>query len=701
MKIKLILTIAVTFLLLINISAQKRAFTISDLYKVNGVGSPVVSPNGMKIAYTLTRYNLPEGKTNTEINIMNIDGTDNKELDLTPASERDPVWDTKGEGLYFISAASGLYQLYYYKLGDDSAKQVTDLNMGINDPVLSPDGNLVAFSTDVYPECSTDENCNELNEESTEDGPVKAHMADKLFYRHWTDYSDGRVTHIFIYNIAEKKYTDVTPGEWESPTFNISGEVGFSFSPDSKELCFMSKRVAHPESSTNSDLWLVPVTGGTPINITAANEGWDGSPLYSPNGRYIAFKRQVTPGYESDIFRLTVYDRKAKSSKIITNAFDNWVDDFKWSSDSKELYFSGQEKGYKPVYKVNVESQKIEKVTGNRSIFGYELADGDKYLVYYASSINKPMEIYRLDLASKKEQELTFANKDFLNEVDVRPAEQIWIEGAGGIRVHVFIVKPHDFDSTKKYPLILNVHGGPQSQWMDSFRGDWQVYPGSGYIVAFANPHGSTGYGQAYTASISGDWGGKPFEDLMKVTDALEKLPYVDTARIGAMGWSYGGYMTNWFQAKTKRFKCLATMMGLYDLKSFYGTTEELWFPDWDLKGQPWNSDLYVKFSPSNYISNFATPTLIVTGERDYRVPYTQSVHYFTDLQAKGIDSRLIVFENDGHWPSNVKSMPVYYNAHLEWFHKYLGGAPAPYDTKMMLRNRTFGKGWSSKILLK
>jgi dipeptidyl aminopeptidase/acylaminoacyl peptidase len=254
----------------------------------------------------------------------------------------------------------------------------------------------------------------------------------------------------------------------------------------------------------------------------------------------------------------------------------------------------------------------------------------------------------------------------------------------------VFIVKPHNFDPNKKYPLILNVHGGPQMQWMDSFRGDWQIYPGSGYVLAFPNPHGSTGYGQEYTAEISTDWGGLVFDDLMKVTDSLETLPYVDKDRMGAMGWSYGGYMMNWFQAKTKRFKCLASMMGLFDLTSMWGATEELWFPNWDLKGQPWNSDLYSKWSPSNYVKDFATPALIITGEKDYRVSYTQSLEYFSTLQTLGIDSRLIIFKNDGHWPSNVKSMPLYYDAHLDWFHKYLGGDPAPYDVNEMVKNLSF-----------
>jgi dipeptidyl aminopeptidase/acylaminoacyl peptidase len=236
----------------------------------------------------------------------------------------------------------------------------------------------------------------------------------------------------------------------------------------------------------------------------------------------------------------------------------------------------------------------------------------------------------------------------------------------------------------------MNVHGGPQSQWMNSFRGDWQVYPGAGYVLAFPNPHGSTGYGQEYTREISGDWGGKPFEDLMKVTDALANLPYVDSTRMGAMGWSYGGYMMNWFQARTKRFKCLASMMGLYDLRSEWGSTEELWFPNFDLKGQPWNSDLYKEFSPSEYVRNFATPTLIITGQLDFRIPYTQGIQYFTTLQTLGIPSRLIILKNDGHWPNVVKSMPLYYDAHLDWFHKYLGGAPAPYDVEKMVKNRTF-----------
>lgn len=680
-------------LLTVNSFPQKKAFKIADLYRVKNLGSLSVSPDGKSLLFLLTESNLTEGKSNADIYIMGTDGANIKNISNTPKSESNPVWDINKNYIYYSSSASGESQIYKLNIAENKVEQITYFSMGIDDYKFSPDMKKIAFSSNVYPECGADSDCNKINNDASENGPLQANMADELLFRHWTAYWGGKVSHVIMFDPSSKKYTDLTPGKYNSPTFMVSGSDGFNFSPDGNELCFFSKRVKDQASSTNSDLFLVNADGSGTKNITEKNKAWDGTPKYSPDGKYIAYRTQLIPTFEADKFRLALYDRKTGDSKIITEEFDYWVEDYQWSSDSKSIYFTAEVKGYVPLYKIDIETMKIEKLSPDVTIGSFDVAADQQFAYYISRLIDKPTEIYKLDLKSKAVVKLTSFNDALTSEVDFRPGEQMWVDGADGKKIHVFIVKPHNFDPNKKYPLIFNVHGGPQSQWADALRGDWQVYPGAGYVVAFCNPHGSTGYGQSFTDAISKDWNGKVYEDLMKVTDALEKLPYVDKDRIGAMGWSYGGYMMNWFQASTKRYKCLASMMGIYNLESMYGATEELWFVEWDLNGEPWNSDLYKKMSPSNYVKNFSTPTLIITGERDYRVPYTQSLEYFTALQKIGIDSRIIVFKNDGHWPSNVKSMPFYYNAHLDWFHKYLGGDPADYDMDKMLKNRAFDSG--------
>jgi len=672
-----------------NASSQKKAFAIDDLYKIRNVGAPVVSPDGKHIAHTLTSYDLPKGKSMTALYIMDADGKNSEKITDNDKSNDSPIWTVDSKSIYYVSTVSETPQVYLYTFADKKTIKITDFSMGVSDPVLSPDNKLIAFSAEVYPACGADSKQNAEFDSLATNGPVQAYVADQLLFRHWTGYAAGKCSHILIFNTETKTYKDITPGEFVSPVFMLGGGVGFNFSPDSKELCYVSNHSEHPEASTNADLFLVPVTGGEPVNITKENPSWDGWPIYSPDGKYIGYRKQLIPGYESDKFNIALYNRQTGESKILTEKFDNWADDFKWNADSKSVYFIGEVTGNQPVFKIDIQTKEITPVSGKKAIFGFD-TDKSGYIYYSANSVGKPSELYRMKLADKKISQLTSFNQEVENKVDIRPADTMWVAGADGIKVEVFIVKPHNFDPAKKYPLIMNVHGGPQSQWMNSFRGDWQVYPGAGYVLAYPNPHGSTGYGQAYTREISGDWGGKPFEDLMKVTDALSKLSYVDSTRMGAMGWSYGGYMMNWFQAKTKRFKCLASMMGLYDLRSMWGVTEELWFPNFDLQGQPWNSDLYKKFSPSEYVKDFATPTLIITGQLDFRVSYTQSLQYFSTLQTLGIPSRLIILKNDGHWPSNVKSMPLYYNAHLDWFHTYLGGDPAPYDVDKMVKNQAF-----------
>ena len=674
--------------------AQKRAFTIEDVYHVKSIPDVHLSPDGRSVIYAVTTPDLPRAKRTTHIWMMGVDGQGARQLTSGEKGESSPIFSPDGKWISYISSKDGGPQLYLLPTGGGEAKKLTSISTGVSDPLWSPDSKWIAFSSDAYPECAGDDACNQKIADTWSKGPLKAHSADSLLYRHWTEWKDGTRTHIFLASAATGESKDITPGDYDSPSFQLGGPLQYAFSPDGKEFVFVSNHDKQPASSTNNDLWLISLADpkAQPQNITASNRAYDGSPKYSPDGKYIAYRMQKQPGYESDLFRLAIYDRVTGASTVLTESFRNWVDDFQWSDDSKSIYFGAPVEGQTPIYRVDLASKAITQVVVDKTILGWELAG--KRLLYTRSSVGEPVELFSTDISSGKAapaMRLTHINDAVASEADIRPAETMWVNGTGGAKIQVFIVKPHDFDPNKKYPLILNVHGGPQSQWSDAFRGDWQVYPGAGYVVAFSNPHGSTGYGQDFTAEISGDWAGMVYEDLMKVTDAVEKLPYVDRNRMGAMGWSYGGYMMMWFEGHTERFKAIASMMGLYDTRSFYGGTEELWFPEWDLKGQPWNSPLYEKWSPSNSVKNFKTPALVISGERDYRIPYTQSLQFFTALQKMNVPSRLIIYSNAGHWPSWYE-MALYYTAHLEWFHKHLGGGRPPWSTEQFLRNSVFDR---------
>ncbi len=694
-------------LLAISSAAAKRAFTIEDLYRIRGIDALHVSPAGKTILYTLYTNDLAKAKRTGHIWLMDADGKNTRQFTFGEKGESSPSFSPDGKSIAFISSRDGSDNdnLYVISASGGEARQLTNISTGVGDPLWSPDGKWIAFSSDVYPECA-DDACNKKIEQRWSKGPLHAHMADALLYRHWTQWKDGKRTHILLADVSSGAVRDLTPGDFDSPPFQLGGALQYDFSPDSAELAFGSNHDRDQASSTNSDVWIVPLTPSqlsgnqSPRNITASNPAFDGHPKYSPDGKYIAYQMQKQPGYESDLFRLAIFDRYTGTSRVLTESFRNWVDAFQWASDSKSLYFDAPVEGDNPIFRVTLDSGSIQQVLLDRAIDSFELTSDNHRIVYTRRSFSDPIEIYAVDLADGKSstpQRLSHFNDEVANEVDIRPAERIWVKGVDGTKIEVFVVKPHDFDPSKKYPLILNVHGGPQFQWQDSFRGDGQVYPGAGYVVAFPNPHGSTGYGQDFTAEISGDHGGKVFEDLMKVTDELAKLPYVDPDRMGAMGWSYGGYMMDWFEGHTTRFKAIASMMGIFDLRSMYGATEELWFPKWDYKGQPWNSDQYEKFSPSYFVKNFKTPCLVISGERDYRVPYTQSLQLFTSLQEMKVPSKLIVYSNAGHWPSWYE-MALYYTAHLEWFHQYLGGGAPPWTSEQFLRNSVFDKETGQRV---
>ncbi|HUN64729.1 MAG TPA: S9 family peptidase [Bacteroidota bacterium] len=671
--------------------AQKRAFTLADLYKIRNSSDPQFSPDGKKIAFVLTESFLEKGKTNQEIYLMDADGDNCRNVTNNPAADNHPRWSPDGSTILFLSTRENGQQAWLMPADGGTPRRLTDFAMGVDGAEWSPDGKQIVFSADVFPDCGADNACNKLNDSTQSTGPIQAHLTDKLLYRHWTAWKDGKVTHTIVFDIASQSYRDITPGTFESPSWEM-GAAGFTYSPDGREICFVSNHDRVEAESTNKDLWIVPSAGGTARNITIDNKAYDGDPAYSPDGKYIAYKFQTVPGFESDLFSIAIYDRAEGTKTVLTTGFDNWVNDFKWAPDSRSIYFTGQVEGHVPLYRVDLATKKITKIIDVKSIDAFDVSPDGKTIVLQRRSISEPVELWSCSSSGRNLKQLTFFNKNLADEVDLRPVEELWIPSPTGARIHTFLIKPHNFDPAKKYPVILNVHGGPQSQWADGFRGDWQMYPGSGYIEAFPNPHGSTGYGEKFTAEISRDWAGQVYQDVMAVADSLQNLPYVDKDRMGAMGWSYGGYFMMWLEGHTTRFKAIVSMMGVYDLTAMHGATEELWFPQWDLNGLPSTSDLYQKLSPNNYVKNFKTPCLVLTGEKDFRVPYTQSLEFFTDLQQMGVPSRLIVFPNDGHWPNGVKSMPLYYNAHLDWFHTYLGGDPAPYDMTKMVRNQAFMK---------
>lgn len=673
--------------------AQKAPFTISDLYQLKSVSDPQFSPDGKMIAFTVTGYYLPENKSNTDIWLYKMEDGELTQLTHNSSADFHPRWSPDGSKLLFVSYRSKSAQAWVLPMGGGEPYKLTDFYTGVESPQWLPDGKGLLFVSHVFPEAGADSKKNEELAEQLSDGPVQAHWADGLLYRHWTEYRDWQYKHLFRFQIEDKKITELTSGKLDAPAYSLGGSE-FTISPDGNFVAFSVKDVKNPASSTNNDIWVLDLSDNSTTNITEENKAFDGSPLFSPDGQSIAYLTQKVPGYESDKFRLAVYDVKNETSKILSEDIDNWVDDFAWSPDASTIYFFVEEKGYFPIYKVQPKGGVAVKLMNMTRIGGFDLSPNGAWLVGSKSSIQEPVELWKISLGINKKAEepkrLTFFNKEVEDRVDIRDAEEHWVHTPEGENIHTFIIKPHDFDPDEKYPLVMNVHGGPQMQWSQSFRGDWQVYPGAGYVLVFPNPHGSTGYGQKFTEGISKDWGGKVHNDILAVADYVGKLSYTDENRMGAMGWSWGGYYMMWLEGHKHPFKTLVSMMGVYDLDAMWGATEELWFPEWDLGGTPYNSDLYQKWSPHRYMDKFSTPCLVLTGEKDYRVPYTQSLEFFTALQRKGVDSRLIVFKNDGHWPSYLKSMPVYYNAHLQWFHKYLGGAAAPWDTEKLIRNQVF-----------
>ena len=647
-------------------------FTIEDMMKVRRVADPRVSPDGNSVAFTIGDVNFDGNRVVNHIYVVSLAGGSPKQLTSGDKSASAPRWSPDGKKIAYTTGS----QIWVMDSDGDNDKQVTRISTGAAGPVWSPDGKWIAFTSDVYPDCR-DDDCNKRKDEAAEANKVKAHVTERLLFRHWDEWRDVKRTHLFVVPSSGGVAREITAGDFDSPPYAAASGVDYAFSPDSTEIAFIRNPDKVEAISTNSDIYLVKLSGGAARNITVANRGYDASPVYTRDGKYILYRSQLTPGFEADRWRLMRFDRATGTRTEVTRGFDLQVEEMAQSADGTSVYFTAGERGHHPIYKVALAGGRAEKVAGDVFATGLQVASDDT-LVFASSSIAAPPEIYRGNAGSVIP--LTRINKDLVDSHGLRGAEEMEWTGALGKKIHGFVVKPFDFDASKKYPLMVLIHGGPQSAWNDSWSYRWnpRVFADAGYVVFAPNPRGSTGYGQQFVNEISGDWAGKVYTDLMNgVAEVVRRNKFIDKNRIGAAGASYGGYMINWIEGHNNdpraHFKVLVSHDGVYNLTSMYGGTEELWFTDWEFKGTPWtNKAMYERWSPHNFVNNFKTPMLVIHGELDYRVPISEGMQLFTALQRKGVDSKLVVFPDEGHWVLKPQNSQFWYHTVLGWVDKYL-----------------------------
>jgi dipeptidyl aminopeptidase/acylaminoacyl peptidase len=690
----------------IGISAQ--TFTFNELVKIRRVGDPQLSPDGRTVAFTIGDVDKPANRTLTHIYTVSIDGSNLKQITKGDKSHSAPRWSPDGKKLAYTSGG----QIWTMDPDGDDKKQITRVSSGAGNPVWSPDGRWIAFNSEVYPDCKTDE-CNAKKDAETDSSKVKAIVTERLLYRHWVEWRDRKRTHVFVVRSnGDGNAEDMTPGDFDSPPYAAGTGVDYAFSPDSKEIAVLRNTDKIEAISTNSDVFVMPLPGVTTrnspemlwrkyderakigavlkstnvlndiSNISGNNKGYDASPMYTPDGKYILFRSQERAGFEADRWRIMRYNRQTGETVELTRGFDQQADDVILSPDGKTVYFTANTRGREPIYSVPLEPDFRQRIATHvktiraDGFFGnLNITPDGRNFIAVSSSMTSPAEIYRVSLDGGEMTNLSKANRN----PELAKTEEIEWKGALNAKVHGFIVKPANFDSSKKYPLIVLIHGGPQGAWNDNWGYRWnpQMFANQGYVVFLPNPRGSTGYGQKFVDDVSADWGGRAYTDIMNGTAEVIKLPYVDKNRIGAAGASYGGYMVDWILGRNNdprfKFKALVSHAGVYNLESMAGATEELWFVNWEFKGMPWQNKVnYEKWSPHKFAANFKTPTLVTAGEIDYRVPVDQSLQLYTALQLNGTPSKLIIFPDEGHWILKPQNSEFWYQNVFNWFDKYL-----------------------------
>lgn len=666
--------LALAALLLGSTAVAAPGMSVDDLLAVKWVRDPAISPDGKRVVFVVSTADKAANRRSAGLYLVGADGHGLRRLTSpVKGSDSSPVFAPDSRAVAFVSSRGGEPQIWTIAVDGGEASQLTRLATGASGPlVYSPDGKLIAFGSSVFPDCK-DDACNKKQLEAIEKSKVKARLFDSLMIRHWNEWLDRRRNHLFVVPTAGRgKPRDLTPGAHHAPPLALGGRVDYCFSPDAKMLAYASNTDAFLATSTNNDVFEVALAGGRPRRISSS-KGNDNSPRYSPDGRYLAYLSMERAGYEADRPRILVQDRRTGKAAQWSKGYDGHPLELEWAPDSRTLYFSAPHHGFLELYAATAAG--VRPVSQKRYARSLSVTPDGRHLLFTHEAANQAPEVAMVGVDGKGFRQLTGLNTWLQRKLGWQAAEHHWFQGAGRDKVHAVVIKPPGFRKGVRYPVLVMVHGGPQGMTGDSFHPRWnlQMFASRGHVIFGLNFHGSMGFGQAFQDSIRGDWGGKPYQDVLKGTEYLARLPFVDGRRLCAAGASYGGYMTNWIATQTRRFSCLITHAGLFNMESKYGSTEELWFPEWDWLGTPWsNRKLFRRFSPHSYAERIRTPTLVIHGQLDYRVPVEQGFQMFTALQRQKVPSRLLYFPDEDHFVQKPQNVELWWNTMWDWLGRYL-----------------------------
>ena len=661
--------------------ANARGFTVDDMLAMQRVGTPAVSPDGKWVAFDVRDTDLEANRGRFDVWIAALDGTAVRRLTSHPENDNEPAWSRDGKWIYFLSTRSGSSQVWRIAPTGGEAEQVTKLAADVGGYKVFPDGKRLVVAVDVWPTAKTIAESNKVDEAKAK-SKTKARAYDQLLMRHWDQWEDGKYSHLFTWTPPElggkaDDAVDLTPGQTtDSPSHPFGGMDEVSVAPDGKTVVFVARTGGRTTAwQTNTDVFAVASDGrgGKPTLVTT-NKAYDFEPSYSPDGRTIAVRMMARPGFEADRERIGLYDAATRKLRVLTEAWDRSASSITWSADGKTIYTSSDNVGNHSLFAIDVATGAAKLVVDKGTNAAPRVA-GDR-IVFVRDTLRQPAELFTVKPDGSDLKQLTHLNDTRVKAIEWGDYQQFSFKGAKGDVVYGYAMKPAGHNGGKA-PAALLIHGGPQGSFGDHFHYRWnpQAYAGRGFGVVFIDFHGSTGYGQAFTDAISGDWGGAPFDDLMLGLDAaLDKFPWLDKTKQVALGASFGGYMINWINGKTDRFKALVCHDGNLDERMAYYDTEELWFPEWDHGGVPWEKpEGYVKHNPIDHVDNWKTPTLVIHGALDYRVVETQGMATFTALQRKGIPSRFLHFPDENHWVLKPQNSKLWHDEVLAWIDRFTG----------------------------